>query len=199
MLNAYIEGLNEKKSCIIFDVDGVLADCTHRLSHIESSPPDWASFFAAAGADTPILSNLLLLTAFQRAYPADVILMTGRPESIRGTTEQWFSSLGRYVNYNRLLMRLNGDYRPDFEVKREMVQQLRRDGYSILMAIDDRPAVVDMFIEEGVPCLHARAPDAKKMELVKNYERKVTEYISGEGTAPGTYKTETEGSQEAEA
>jgi hypothetical protein len=31
---------------VIIDIDGTLADTTHRLHHIKSKPPNWDAFFA---------------------------------------------------------------------------------------------------------------------------------------------------------
>ena len=40
--------------CYIFDLDGTLADCAHRLHHIQKEQKDWKAFFAAVGADIVI-------------------------------------------------------------------------------------------------------------------------------------------------
>ncbi len=202
MLRNAIENLSYQ-DCIIFDIDGFFADCSHRLHHIEKTPSDWESFFAGVGEDTPILHNLMILIAMKRAYSCTTILMTGRPESSREKTEHWFRKLGSLVNYDALKMRDTGDYRPDHVVKREMLNQLRDLGYNILMAFDDRQHVVDMFREAGVPCFHITAPDPKKMELVKRYEQQGTE---GEKAAPvatcscgGCAEVQTEDTKGAEA
>ena len=36
------------------DIDSTLADCSHRLHHIQKQPKAWTSFFAACNYDTPI-------------------------------------------------------------------------------------------------------------------------------------------------
>ncbi len=38
----------------VVDIDGVLADATHRQHHLEGRPKDWDAFFAAVGEDPPI-------------------------------------------------------------------------------------------------------------------------------------------------
>jgi hypothetical protein len=40
--------------CYLFDFDGTLADCTHRLHHIKGSRKNWRAFFAACSKDGPI-------------------------------------------------------------------------------------------------------------------------------------------------
>lgn len=158
--------------CIIFDIDGCLADCDHRLHLLAGSKPDWESFFSAVGGDAPISHNLWLLKVLYSSG-AYIALCTGRPERTRDMTVTWFSQNHIVMGhgYDSILMRKDGDYRPDYEAKREMLQQLRALNMEVIMAFDDRQGVVDMFIEEGVPCHLIRAPDAKKMEDVKKYEK----------------------------
>jgi len=49
-------------------------------------------------------------------------------------------------------MREEDDRRPDYIIKKEILSGLRVD-YDVILAIDDRKQVVDMFREEGVTCL----------------------------------------------
>jgi len=169
--------------CAIFDIDGVLADCTHRLHFIDRPTPDWESFFSAVDGDTPIHHNLKLMRALSDAG-IYIALLTGRNERTRTLTNAWFAEaqckLGE--GYDDLLMRFAGDYRPDYVIKREMLNELRAKGLNVFMAFDDRQIVVDMFTEEGVPCHLIKAPDAKKMELVKHYEKAAEG--SGEANPP---------------
>jgi hypothetical protein len=70
--------------------------------------------------------------------------------------------LGKYgVGYvlHKLYMRRDGDHRPDDIVKREMLQQMRVDGWSPIMAFDDRNQVVEMWRANGVPCAQVASGD----------------------------------------
>lgn len=40
----------DMKSVYVFDIDGTLADLTHRLHHIQKQPKDWDAFFDACAA-----------------------------------------------------------------------------------------------------------------------------------------------------
>lgn len=51
-----------------------------------------------------------------------------------------------------LYMRKEGDHRPDFKVKRDLLAALKADGYEPIMAFDDRDQVVEMWRAEGIPC-----------------------------------------------
>lgn len=41
--------------CYLFDIDGTIADISHRIHHIKGETKDWRSFFAACDGDLPIL------------------------------------------------------------------------------------------------------------------------------------------------
>lgn len=48
---------------IIFDIDGTLADCSHRLHWIQSKPKNWNAFFAGMAApeeDLVVVVNHLI-------------------------------------------------------------------------------------------------------------------------------------------
>ena len=47
-------------------------------------------------------------------------------------------------------MRADNDYRPDTEVKSDMLDQMHKDGYNPTMAFDDRPSVIRMWKERGL-------------------------------------------------
>jgi hypothetical protein len=49
-------------------------------------------------------------------------------------------------------MRSDGDYRPDYIVKKEIVDRLLIR-YDIVKAYDDNPNVVKLWSEYGIPCI----------------------------------------------
>ena len=49
-------------------------------------------------------------------------------------------------------MRADDDYRPDYEVKAEMLKTMRDSGFDPKIAVDDRPSVVKMWRDEGLTC-----------------------------------------------
>ena len=46
--------------CYIFDIDGTIADLSHRLPHIQKTPKDWTAFFASVADDVPIEHTIKL-------------------------------------------------------------------------------------------------------------------------------------------
>ena len=68
------------KRCAIFDIDGTLADCTHRLHHVKHGRRDWGAFNAKMGDDqvrAPI-RDLAVAVATAQYELADVVVCSGR-------------------------------------------------------------------------------------------------------------------------
>lgn len=82
-----------KRDCYLFDIDGTLADLTHRLHHIQPplmadghyGPKDWDAFFAACKDDKPIL-HICDLARTLSSY-APIVLVSGRSDRVRIETE----------------------------------------------------------------------------------------------------------------
>ena len=134
------------RSLAVFDVDGVLADVTHRLHHLEARPQRWERFFQAADRDPLLAEGAGRLRAALAEH--DVVYLTGRPERTRRLTEQW---LARHdLPTGPLIMRADADHRPARWMKREVLRRLAatRDVISML---DDDPAVVEVLEADGWP------------------------------------------------
>lgn len=52
----------------IFDIDGTLADLSHRLHFIQKKPADWDGFFAACSDDAPIPEVIELIQRLGKDY-----------------------------------------------------------------------------------------------------------------------------------
>lgn len=141
------EPLPTIKSCVIFDLDGTLADTRHRLHLIREKKH--GEFGAACVHDTPYVYLVHLCNMISCNLP--VFICTGRSAEYLIQTQAWLSA--NNVKYQTLLMRAEGNHRPDAVVKKEMLNKIRRDGYEPLFAVEDRPSVVKMWREAGVPCL----------------------------------------------
>lgn len=130
---------------ILVDIDGTLADLTHRLHFVEKTPKDWKGFFAAIPDDAPRLDVINKVKKLSKLH--NIVLVSARPEAYRAETKAW---LKKYkVPYETLIMRPNGDSRPDDEVKQDMLKTyFKKD--MIEMVIDDRPRVIRMWQANGL-------------------------------------------------
>jgi phosphoglycolate phosphatase-like HAD superfamily hydrolase len=134
---------------VIFDIDGTLADNSHRQYHLHGPKRDWDAFYVAMSDDAPIQPIIDL--ANQLAGDYHIVLCTGRPSNYYEVTERWLYD--HDVPRSALYMRAEGDHRDDTVVKREMLAKLRADGFDPLLVVDDRAKVVAMWRAEGLTCL----------------------------------------------
>jgi len=137
---------------IVFDLDGTLADCSHRLHHIEkfdldcchAGKIDWDTFYRACIDDAPIWPIINTLIAF-RAAGAKVEIWTGRSDLVETETRQWFLRHG--ISHVPMRMRPHGNHSPDYKMKRDW---LHEGGARPDLVFEDRSRVVQMFREEGI-------------------------------------------------
>jgi hypothetical protein len=142
---------------ILCDIDGVIADCTHRLSFIKRDSPDWDAFFAACEEDEPMKPMIEFLQELELVFRISYV--TGRPERTRNKTIAWLKAhdLPWDEKTSMLWMREDGDHRPDFEIKLEIFRNYVHS--QIAAVIEDRDQVVQMWRELGLLCLQPKKGD----------------------------------------
>lgn len=152
-----------KKTAYIFDLDGTLCDCKHRLHHITPPAglvhfkdeehewkPDWESFYKNCDKDTRIEDVCVLFEILNAIQNCRIIIITGRPESCREQTEKWL--VDNFFRCPDVYMRANGDHRPDYEIKREIYENIIKHEYDIIGIFEDRKQCVDMWRKLGLIC-----------------------------------------------
>jgi len=139
-----------EKKIILSDIDGTLANCSHREHFLTDGPKkNWDGFFGNMDKDAIRENTLQLLTLTYADHP--IVLVTGRPSNYREITEKWLKD--NNVPYRRLLMRAAGDFRPDNIVKEEiLLNHFNKD--EIEMVIDDRRKVLDMWRRNNLPTIN---------------------------------------------
>jgi hypothetical protein len=128
----------------VVDIDGVLADASHRQHHLDSRPRDWDAFFAAVGGDAPIAEGVSLV--LELAEDHEVVLLSGRPESTREETLAWLRRVG--VPFSRLLLRRDSDRRPAPAMKAAVLGRLGSPS-GIAVVVDDDAAVIERVTAMG--------------------------------------------------
>lgn len=139
---------------VVFDLDGTLADISHRVHHVRGAKSDWESFFAECVHDVP---NTPVINALRAHVFAghDVEIWSARSDIVRNETEAWLWAQG--IDPRRLVhMRAAGDNTPDAVLKRHWLNQLHPDERPDVI-YDDRQRVVDMWREEGIACFQVAA------------------------------------------
>lgn len=161
---------------IIFDIDGTLADASHRLHLIkdpsfwvhlaEDKPltPDWEKFLSdeEVAKDLPIPQTWHTMNALLD-HGHRVLFITGRSEKSRDMTWKWLTDdtcpnrkyasgfLKNHAGY-RLYMRKDGDRRPSSKTKEQGLIQARLDGYNPVMVFEDRKDDTEMWRRNGLLC-----------------------------------------------
>jgi len=148
----------------VFDIDGTLADCTHRLHlidkriHPQAKDRDYNRFFDEMDIDDPIEYMINLCRALIDNNE-DVVFLTGRPDRTRKVTEDWLNENGLAVgiamtsskrdNVCNLIMRADDDNRPSEICKKELINDYfistELDG---ALFFEDAPDNIKMMREE---------------------------------------------------
>lgn len=158
------------------DVDGTVADLTHRRVASEQVDPKykWPVFRKNMDKDTPITH---VIEAVQKLKAAGwtVVMMTARSRIDLEVTEAWLAEHG--VVYDAIYIRDDWlrnedgsiklsrkgkqmpDSRKDDIVKTELLAQARADGYDPTLVFDDRDQVVKMWRENGTMCVQVAEGD----------------------------------------
>ena len=131
---------------VFFDIDGVLADCKHRLHYQEEK--DYDQFYSPEEMkkDKPIQSGIELYESLCENMLSEMIIVTGRPYRTLETTKKWLEKNG--VVAPIIIMRKDGDYRSSENIK---VQALKKffeseyyktgypEGIECALFVDDDP------------------------------------------------------------
>lgn len=126
---------------VLCDIDGTIALRRGRNPYDQSK--------VLEDAFDPRMNFLLssLLEKFQ------IIFLSGRQDTkqCREDTEKWLKdNLG--LSEVTLIMRPEGDFRPDDVVKKELYQKYIKDRYNVVCVFDDRDKVVRMWRNLGLLC-----------------------------------------------
>jgi FMN phosphatase YigB (HAD superfamily) len=128
------------KKIILWDLDGTLSDSTWRLPLIKNKPKNWKMFMQESINDNPIPQTLFLFQLMLSLPDTVSLIVTARSEKERPQTETWLTK--NDLHYTEMFMRKDKDFRPDWEVKRELVDEIVEKYGPIFMAFDDRPNVI---------------------------------------------------------
>ena len=145
------------KPCdFICDIDGTIADLTHRRHWVANKPKNWAAFEKTMDEDKPIWSVISKVYSLFD-YGFSVVFCSGRGDQQRQVTEDWLAS--HRLPSSTLYMRKEGDYRADSIIKSELYDQILVDGFNPQFVLDDRNQVVDMWRSRGLHCIQVAHGD----------------------------------------
>lgn len=168
-------------NCIIVDIDGTLADCTHRLHYISGQKRDYDAFFSNVKHDGLIKQTKTAINAFRDDY--SVIIVSGRSDRCKDDTVAWLHDNG--IAYDEIHMRRDGDHRQDSIVKEEILTDLLDRGYEVFCAVDDRPQVLAVWHKYGI--FTFACPWHGDVKINKHSYGKLTLLVGPSGAGKSTY------------
>lgn len=132
-----LKDVTNKPECVIFDIDGTLAE-----DMVNRKPYEWSK----VGSDTYDELLFVALIAF-RECGYNIVLMSGRDEVCRKETESWFVEgiikFGGACRFDyELFMRPLDDQRKDSIIKTELFYKHVDGNYKVVGVFDDRPSVI---------------------------------------------------------
>lgn len=171
--------LKEEDKVVIFDMDGTLADSSHRTIYLnmckncnfpESLHPQLVNAGSCIGFlggkknyslyynHEEILEDkpaCCIIKWANECYKAGyiVLIVSGRPTNKAGiATDEWLKKYN--VHYHHLFMRKADDHRADFIIKEEILDKMLRwiKLEQILFATDDRDQVCALWKRRGIKC-----------------------------------------------
>ena len=144
-----------KKDAVIFDVDGTLADVSsirHYLTKFDETKRRVIKHFNkfhAESINVPAHPHVANAAQVCKLLGTEVLVVTARKHMWRNQTAMWLAL--NNIPSDALFMRGNDDNRPDYEVKKDILNTIRQ-AYNVIHAWDDNPSIIKLWTEEGIPC-----------------------------------------------
>jgi uncharacterized HAD superfamily protein len=135
-----------KSSVCIFDIDGTLANCDHRLHYVKNKPKNWDAFYSECMDDHIIWPVAEMLELFRKNHL--IYIVTGRPERNRDLTELWLNN--NKIYFDKLIMRGDRDFRKSPDYKSSVCDTIEAEGNKIFLAVEDREDCINMFISRDI-------------------------------------------------
>lgn len=138
------------KKVIVYDLDGTICKIPDEyFIYINVTPKNWSAFHCHIPYDTPYPQTKFLFELIGDHTNCIQILATARVEKYRADTENWMKKEG-LTAYEKLYMRDNFDWRPDYEAKQDMLKQIEKEYGKPFLVFDDRNAVLNMYQNNGI-------------------------------------------------
>lgn len=135
-----------KPTAHIYDVDGTLANVDPYIHLVRGSNKDYDAFHEASIGALPNIEVLEMLN--NSVFDGhSIIIVTSRKEKWRGLTSMWLAK--NNIRSHALFMRADDDYRPDYEVKSDILDKINKH-WSVLHAVDDNPSVIKLWEDRDI-------------------------------------------------
>lgn len=135
------------RDAVIVDLDGTLCDVTGIVHFVESEPPDFDAFHAAA-IDCPVNGDVRAAVDQARDEGLAILIVTSRMARWRDYTIMWLDK--HDIAFDALYTRIENDRRKDHVVKEDILVEIKKAGFRPVRAWEDSSAVTAMWRDNGI-------------------------------------------------
>ncbi len=143
------DGPVEPGPVVIVDIDGTIADARARMEGIDTAD-NWLDHMVGVRED-PLITEVAQLVNLLTEDVA-VVMLSARPISIQDETREWLEQHG--VRWDLMILRATSSMDKPLNYKQHRTSELRQHGFEPVLALEDDRRNVDMYHDEGVPCLY---------------------------------------------
>lgn len=146
---------SEKRTAIMVDLDGTLANLNHRLHYVRGEgKKDWGSFFRECGKDG-LYECVAGIVRLEHSSGTEIVYCSGRDEEqCRNLTHDWLQGHGFIAP--TLVMRPKLNYKADNITKIMLYKYEIEPFYDVKYVLDDRNQVVEAWRKIGLVCMQVR-------------------------------------------
>jgi len=141
-----------KRPAWIFDVDGTLVNVDPILNILlnqdrssDSFKQNYDAFHKESIKCEPHKDVVDMVWKVCNEF--DVIIVTARKEKYRALTSRWLKN--NEVPHDALFMRQDDDHREDYEVKKDILENINLY-WDVVHAVDDNPSIIKLWEENGI-------------------------------------------------
>lgn len=147
-----------KPTAHIYDVDGTLANVDPYLHYVRGSNRDYDAFHEASIGALPNVEVVEMLNNSVNDKHS-ILIVTSRKEKYRGLTSMWLAK--NNIRCHGLFMRADNDNRPDYEAKKDMLDNISKL-WDVTYAVDDNPNVIKLWEDHKIPTTKIGTWDGNK-------------------------------------
>lgn len=135
---------------VLVDVDGTLINNGHIANIAFSNPKkkNYPMFFRSVNTAPHNPEVVKLANSMHDNDDLNIVILTGRDDEYAEELIDAVEKSG--IKAYRIIAKKKGDYRPDFDVKKEVVEDLKKEGFVPVHSIDDREQSVKMYENMGI-------------------------------------------------
>lgn len=184
--NKELEKLNPMlgNNVVVVDVDGTLANNAHHADYAfrDIKKKDYSFFFKSI-ENAPVNEFVKdLANSMRDNEKLSIIVLTGRSDE---NAEELISFIKRSeVKVSRLIAKRQFDFRPDYDFKNEILDELEQEGIVIVHSIDDRPQSIQVYESRGIIVSKVEFPARGRVVdniIPEPYETPTVETLYGTG------------------